>query len=86
MVVGWNDCHSSVWTTAYSGYLMADYDANHGVKSDPICVDDSPDVTFETRIVKSGLSLNFIRSGKGFWYQNQPIPCAVCIKEVKKAL
>ena len=60
---------------------MADYDDEDGVKSDPICVDDSPDVTEESRITRQGLLLDFVRSGEGFWYQNHPIPCAVCIKE-----
>lgn len=82
MVVGWKDCHSTEWTTAYSGYLMADFSEDgNKVMSDPICVDSSPSEYAQVATTQNNPQIHFVLSGKGLWFENKPIPCAVCIRE-----
>ena len=82
MVAGWSSCHSTEWSTVYSGYLMTLTSGDGpGVSStEPICVDSSPN-TFQKQGQMNGrLKLTALSSGYGFWYKNKAIPCSVCSK------
>lgn len=76
MIVGWKECHSEKWTTAYTGYLMST-----SKEAEPICVDDSPEQFVDDAPVGLGPVLDLVRTGPGFWYDDKPIPCTVCVKE-----